>query len=90
MGNLTGRRLVDTVIDRTVEDLTFVDNGQVFGQQRITEVFTRFYERPYDYGVGLQHPVWLDSLGAQVAFIQCADVTVYICQTMWPITVFLL
>ena len=41
---------------------------------------------PYDYGVGLQHPVWLDSLGAQVAFIQCADVTVYICQTIWPIT----
>jgi hypothetical protein len=24
---------------------------------------------PYDYGVDLQHPVWLDYLDAQVAFI---------------------
>ena len=40
----------------------------------------------YGYGVGLQHPVWLDYLGAQMAFIQCADVNVHIHQTMWPIT----
>ncbi|MEM9304541.1 MAG: Ig-like domain-containing protein, partial [Pseudomonadota bacterium] len=52
MRRITGRRLIDTTIDQTIDVSNFTDMGQVFEQQTITDDITRLYERAYDFGVG--------------------------------------
>jgi outer membrane protein OmpA-like peptidoglycan-associated protein len=52
MTSITGRRLVNESLVTEVETLTVIEGNQEFAQDQFTDTTTRFFERPYNHGVG--------------------------------------
>ena len=52
MGNLSGSRLVDQQVLSQTSVMRFIEGSQEFEQTTVTDTITRFFEHPYDYGIG--------------------------------------
>ena len=50
----TGRRFVGQTIDTIVDQISGVQDGRDFLQDRTIQTITRLYEHPYEYGVGVR------------------------------------